>query len=117
MSQTSLFDRRHRVHEMRDTSMESYATLPNKETKERIVYDCILENSNRGVFLTDREIAVVLHYSDPNKVRPRRHALMKAKLIVEAGRRKCHITQKNKDCFSSPKSILKSPIFSMNQDL
>jgi len=41
---------------------------------------------------TDSEIAHILKYSDPNKVRPRRFELVELGLIKEICKRKCEIT-------------------------
>jgi len=86
--------RRHARHRIRETSVESYLMLERMGEMQRIVYHCILENTRRGIFLTDREIAQELDYPDPNAVRPRRFELMDAGLITEAGKRECAVTHR-----------------------
>ena len=44
--------------------------------------------------LTDREIAKILGYSDPNKIRPRRNELVKSGLIIENNKRICSVSKK-----------------------
>jgi predicted transcriptional regulator len=86
--------RTHDRHRVRETSVESYLMLEQMGEMQRKVYQCILENSRRGIYLTDREIANELGYQDPNAVRPRRFELMEAGLIKEAGKRECSITHR-----------------------
>jgi hypothetical protein len=87
-------ERKHDAHSVRDTSINSYLNLANMGEMQRIVYDCILENSKKGLFLTDREIASDLNLPDPNNVRPRRFELMEMGIIEEAGKRECSISHK-----------------------
>jgi len=91
-----MMSRSHIEHEVRDTSRLSYADL--KEwglgDAQHEVYGVIKANADAGNFLTDREIARTLGYSDPNKVRPRRFELMTFGLIEEAGKRRCSVSHK-----------------------
>jgi len=83
--------RKHKSHDMRDTSLLSY--IETQETSlgemQRLVYDAI---RNYLTPPTDREIAKALSLTDPNAVRPRRNELMEQGFIVEAGKRKCTVT-------------------------
>jgi transcription initiation factor IIE alpha subunit len=44
--------------------------------------------------MTDRECMTLLGYSDPNTVRPRISELVRAKVLVECGRRRDSVTGK-----------------------
>lgn len=84
-------DRSHASHDMRGTSLESYAQVELGEG-QKIVYDALWEHTMRGVYPTDRELTKSLNEGDPNKIRPRRFELMERGLIEEAGKRPCEIT-------------------------
>lgn len=58
--------------------------------RQKKVFDAIL----RLYMATDREIAEYLGYDDPNKVRPRRNELLRSRLIVDVGVRKCKVSGK-----------------------
>lgn len=88
------FNRSHDKHDIRETSTRSLHDLVDMGEKQRLVYDCILEDGKKGMFPTDREIAAELKMNDPNAVRPRRFELMKMGLIVEAGKRVCSVSGK-----------------------
>lgn len=87
-------NRKHETHDMRETSLQAWLELPALGKMQQMVYDCILEHSRAGFYLTDRELAKELGFSDPNNVRPRRYELMKMGVIVEAGKRPCSISHK-----------------------
>lgn len=78
---------------MRQTSLSAF-----QEEKEsgrlgdrcKEVYLAIKRNPYR----TDREIAKILGYQDPNAVRPRRYDLLKQGLIQEDEKRQCKVTGK-----------------------
>ena len=85
--------RQHAEHEMRETSLEAYCDIELGEMQRR-VFDIIVERTMMGHPPTDREIAKELGFSDPNKVRPRRHELMESGLIAEAGIRVCTVSRR-----------------------
>jgi len=87
-------ERKHKKHKVRDTSIDSYLNLGNMSEMQRIVYQCILDNSKKGLFLTDREIASDLHLPDSNSVRPRRFELMDKGIIEETEKRECSISHR-----------------------
>jgi predicted ArsR family transcriptional regulator len=70
-------------------SEEEFNQKFRQETKRRII-ELLQERPN----LTDREIADILGYNDPNKVRPRRNELAKKELVVEDKKRVCLIGHK-----------------------
>jgi hypothetical protein len=86
--------RAHLRHDMRETSMEAWRNLFNMGEMQRLVYDRIFEDSRKGVFLTDREIARDLALEDPNAVRPRRYELMQLGINEEAEVRECSVTHR-----------------------
>ncbi len=88
----------HTGHQMQLTSLLNY--FPNyteeefnqkfrQETKRKII-ELLQERDN----LTDREIADIMGFDDPNKVRPRRNELAKKELIIESKKRICLIGHK-----------------------
>ena len=88
----------HSGHQMQLTSLLNY--FPNysdqefnqkfrQETKRKII-ELLQERPN----LTDREMAEIMGYDDPNKVRPRRNELAKKELIVEDQHRTCLVGHK-----------------------
>ena len=68
--------------------------FPHLGKRQYEVLKCIRDLNALGQYPTDREIAKVLGYSDPNKVRPRRYDLMQYGLIEEVEKRKCSVTKK-----------------------
>ena len=86
--------RQHTTHSMRDTSLEAYSPLKLGDLgkmHEEVLRE-IIELNLMGQYPTDREVAKNLGYSDPNRVRPRRHELWRDGYVVE-GRRPCSITR------------------------
>jgi len=82
-----------RISKMRQTSLISYHELLGKTKELTLIYTRIL----RCVGITprtDREIASLLGFSDPNHIRPRRNELVKKGLIAKIGMRKCEISGK-----------------------
>ena len=64
---------------------EEFNQAFRQETKQQII-KLLQDNHN----LTDREIANMLGYPDPNKVRPRRNELMKLGIVEEDCKRICN---------------------------
>jgi len=79
---------------MRETSLLAYGEIPNLPEMQQKVFNAIIEHNMEGRYPTDRELAKYLELSDPNNVRPRRFELMEAGLIIEAGKRKCTISDR-----------------------
>lgn len=75
---------------MQQTSIMSYYDLEPLDV--RAAYKEILGALKLCGPLTDRELALVMEATDPNKVRPRRNELVKIGLVESDGRRKCQIT-------------------------
>ena len=78
---------------VQDTTLESYILLKNcgkLGRMERIVYDAI----KRWPGQTDTELTVLLDYSDPNNVRPRRRKLVQKGLVKYGNSRICRITKR-----------------------
>jgi len=76
---------------IRETSLEVFNELVRDGTfsqREAEVYIAL----NHLQEATDREITTYMGKSDPNYVRPRRKELVDQNLIIEAGKRKCRIT-------------------------
>ena len=87
--------RYHLAHDVRQTSLLAFQDqLPHLGRRQLEVLKAIRDCNMHGIYPTDREIARLLGYADPNKVRPRRHELMQNGLIEEAGKRKCKVTGK-----------------------
>ena len=84
--------RKHVSHRMRTTSLKAYGEIPHLGEMQQKVFNIIVECSMEGHYPTDRELAKYLGFSDPNNVRPRRHELMEAGLIIEESKRKCTIS-------------------------
>ena len=84
---------------VRETSIKAYYELRDSGIigkREGKVLRAILDNPNS----TDREIAHILGYSDPNKVRPRRKGLFDLGIVADAGKRSCTISNKNAHIWS-----------------
>ena len=88
----------HQSHQMQLTSLlnyfpsyseEEFNQKFRQETKRKII-GLLQERPN----LTDREMADILDFDDPNKVRPRRNELAKKELVVEDKHRVCLIGHK-----------------------
>ena len=88
----------HTTHQMQITSLYNYFPAWSEqeiqqafrqETKQRIVK--LLQDKGN---MTDREIANIMGYPDPNKVRPRRNELMKAGIVEEHEKRTCMVGEK-----------------------
>jgi hypothetical protein len=78
---------------MQQTSLTAYYQL--KQDIKNGTYNAILSVlSNWKEGLTDMEIASILGYSDPNKVRPRRNELVKMGYVSDGKKRICKITGK-----------------------
>jgi len=74
---------------IRETSTDSYNKI--KQTigeRQEIVLRSFMANGAS----TDYEIAYVLGYTDPNKVRPRRFELVKMGYMIESKKRECSIS-------------------------
>jgi hypothetical protein len=82
-----------KIRTVRDTSITTYHDILDEgwigEAQEK-VYKAIIDNPNS----TDREIANLLSYPDPNKVRPRRKELLDMTLIKDNGTRECSVTNR-----------------------
>lgn len=90
-------ERSHESHRVRSTSIKTYHEYVVKEMmgeRQNLVFSAIQDLNERGVFPTDREIALHLNFSDPNSVRPRRFELAADGFIVEAGKKTCPVTGK-----------------------
>ena len=81
-------------HRMRETSLEAYGDLPQLGNMQRRVLEAIIGFNLSNEYPTDREVVRDLKMSDPNRVRPRRNELMKAGIVVEAGKKECPVTGK-----------------------
>lgn len=100
----------HRSHDMQLTSLLCY--FPsfseqefNQKFRQKIKHD-IVELLQKHENLTDREIANVLGYDDPNKIRPRRNELanplidkktkrkIREEILVEDEKRICTVSGK-----------------------
>ena len=68
--------------------------LPHLGKRQYEILKCIRDLNALGQYPTDREIAKILGYADPNRVRPRRHELMQYGIIEEAGKKICPISKK-----------------------
>ena len=87
--------RMHLHHDIRQTSLLAFQDeIPHLGRRQYEVLKAIRDLNAQGIHPTDREIARLLGYADPNKVRPRRHELMEYGLIVEAGKKICPISGK-----------------------
>lgn len=90
--------REHGIHHMQFTSLLNHFPPSGKEefnqefrrTTKGDVIRLLRQMGN----LTDREMAKHLGYPDPNKVRPRRHELMKMKIVEEEIKRPCMVSGK-----------------------
>jgi len=76
--------------DVQDTSLDAYydIIMPVMGERQKIVYDTLKEMMSA----TDMEIAKKLGHSDPNKVRPRRHELMKYGYVEKNIKRVCNVT-------------------------
>ena len=87
--------RMHLQHHIRQTSLLAFQEqLPRLGRRQLEVLKAIRDLNLHGIHPTDREIAKILGYADPNKVRPRRHELMEYGIIVEAGKKICPVSGK-----------------------
>lgn len=89
--------RQHTGHQMQITSLYNY--FPSWTEQE--IDQAFRQETKRGIIkllqqrnLTDREMAESLGFKDPNKVRPRRNELMKAKIVEEDCKRHCNVGEK-----------------------
>jgi len=73
---------------VRDTSVNTYREIIGERTVAKTQRQVLRLIAERPGF-TDREIAEMLGYKDPNNVRPRRKELLDAGLILESGKRRC----------------------------
>lgn len=77
---------------IRQTSLKAYRELKPQAVSAR--HKEILWYIRRFPDCTDRELARLMRYGDPNKVRPRRKELLDAGRIRESGRKKCSVSGK-----------------------
>ncbi|HEC82511.1 MAG TPA: hypothetical protein ENI53_01315 [Thermoplasmatales archaeon] len=90
-----MHSRMHLQHHIRQTSLLAFQDeLPHLGRRQYEVLKAIRDLNLHGIHPTDREIAKLLGYADPNKVRPRRHELMEYGLITEAGKKICPVSGK-----------------------
>jgi len=76
---------------MRQTSVDAYNEIkPELGDRQKLVFEAIKKLGCP----TDREIAKFLHFTDPNKVRPRRKELLDQGRITECEKRECSVTGK-----------------------
>jgi len=76
---------------MRDTSLDSYQEIkPTLGHAQGVVFETIKALGCP----TDLEIMKFLHFSDPNKVRPRRKELLDKGFITECEKRACSISKR-----------------------
>lgn len=75
---------------IQQTSIDSYHTLTDKQTKQQRVYQIIKANPN----LTDRELTFIMGSKDPNNVRPRRKELVDLGFVEASGKRVCVVSKK-----------------------
>ena len=73
---------------VRDTSILAYHQILHMSQKHKTVYQTIKNFPDS----TDRELAAILGFHDPNKVRPRRNELAQFGWIRESGKRECSIS-------------------------
>lgn len=87
--------RMHLQHNIRQTFLLAFQQeIPRLGRRQYEVLKAIRDLNMHGIHPTDREIAKLLGYADPNKVRPRRHELMEYELIAEAGKKICSVSGK-----------------------
>lgn len=79
---------------IQQTSLLAYTEIRQNDLVLTQSYVEIIEALKLNGAMTDRELAYFLHYSDPNKVRPRRNELMKAGIITHEFKETCKITGK-----------------------
>ena len=72
------------------TTLDSYENL-KRDNRIEIMQEKVLKQIKSTPNMTDREIANLLGYSDPNNIRPRRNELFKKGLIECNGKRKCSL--------------------------
>jgi predicted transcriptional regulator len=79
-----------------DTSLEAYRTrvLPCLAESQATVYKAILDATQNGYDVTDKEVSRILHW-EINCVVPRRVELAEMGLIVRVQRRRCGVTGNN----------------------
>ena len=91
----ALSSRYHISHHIRQTSLLAFQDeIPHLGKRQYEVLKAIRDCNRHRIFPTDREIARLLGYADPNRVRPRRHELMEYGLIEEAGKKICPVSGK-----------------------
>jgi len=81
------------MKQVTQTSLDAYKSIQADSLKLTHSYKEIIETLQKNPNLTDYEIATKLGYSDPNKIRPRRHELMKAGYLLSFSKRKCEISK------------------------
>lgn len=79
---------------MRQTSLLAWNEIRANKLYLTQSYKEILRCLEKCGAFSDYEIAKYLGYHDPNKVRPRRNELMRAKIIIKKGVRTCSVSQK-----------------------
>ena len=83
---------------VRDTSRLALIQESDKIPQSQSIILKLLTGVGRP--LTDREIALALGFSDPNKVRPRRKELLDAGMIRDCGKRFCSVSFKLAYCWA-----------------
>ena len=78
---------------VRDTSIKTYRELEAEGVLSEGHHRVVLALKNLGE-ATDQEIKEYLKEKDPNTVRPRRKELTDLYIVMEAGKRKCLITNR-----------------------
>lgn len=80
--------------QMRSTSLEAYHSLDDLGVRQLKVLHAIKTMNKHGDYPTDQEITRWMGYYDPNKVRPRRRELENMGFVVEYGKRRCKVTDR-----------------------
>lgn len=88
----------HKQHTMQVTSLlnyfPSYSEQAFNDKFRQDVKREIVKLLQTKINLTDREMTRLLEFKDPNKVRPRRHELVKTGFLIEDTKRPCEVTEK-----------------------
>lgn len=77
---------------VRDTSKQSYHELSPDDLSDKQQTVLVVIHANPDC--TDRELAELLGYDDPNELRPRRYELVDLGLVEQNGKRVCKVTGK-----------------------
>jgi len=90
IQQTSLLS----YYEIWEKSAENCEKIPKNPQKMAKIYEKILKTIKKSPKITDFEISQALGWADPNRVRPRRHELVRQGLVYQVGKRQDRYTKK-----------------------